>query len=313
MGPWSSVRTHGARSRPGSTPPPRRRHGAGRRGRMPTGLLATGFSSRRPWSNSVPRPTSGPTSCSARCSRSAGPAAPRRPSPRPTTASSVVRSGIHPGPHPALQAVEHIDVGVLHINSESARRDPHVPFGGAKKSGWPQGAGGGAAREFFTHTTTVYCAAGRPAHERVGALDGIVVVDFSRVLAGPYATMMLGDFGAEVIKIERPGTGDDTRHWGPPYDSAGVATYFNSVNRKSTVGGARSADPGRSAAGPGTGGGADIVVENFPARHHGEAAPGLSGPGRPAPDLIYCSITGFGHGGGAALPATTCVVQAVGG
>ena len=63
------------------------------------------------------------------------------------------------------------------------------------------------------------------------ALEGVVVVDFSRVLAGPYATMMLGDFGAEVIKIERPGVGDDTREWGPPYDSAGVATYFNSVNR----------------------------------------------------------------------------------
>ena len=64
-----------------------------------------------------------------------------------------------------------------------------------------------------------------------GALDGLVVVDFSRVLAGPYATMMLGDFGADVIKIERPQVGDDTREWGPPYDSEGVATYFNAVNR----------------------------------------------------------------------------------
>lgn len=64
-----------------------------------------------------------------------------------------------------------------------------------------------------------------------GPLDGIVVVDFSRVLAGPYATMLLGDFGAEIVKIERPGAGDDTRAWGPPFDSDGTATYFNSVNR----------------------------------------------------------------------------------
>ncbi|HUL99899.1 MAG TPA: CoA transferase, partial [Mycobacterium sp.] len=63
------------------------------------------------------------------------------------------------------------------------------------------------------------------------ALDGIVVADFSRVLAGPYATMMLADFGAEVIKIERPGCGDDTRAWGPPFDADRQATYFNSVNR----------------------------------------------------------------------------------
>ena len=72
-----------------------------------------------------------------------------------------------------------------------------------------------------------------------GALDGIVVADFSRVLAGPYATMMMGDLGAEVVKVERPGTGDDTRSWGPPYLPADentdpMATYFASVNRNKT-------------------------------------------------------------------------------
>ena len=77
-----------------------------------------------------------------------------------------------------------------------------------------------------------------------GALEGIVVVDFSRVLAGPYATMMLGDFGAEVIKVERPQVGDDTRHWGPPFDSEGVATYFNSVNRNKRSVVLNLADPG---------------------------------------------------------------------
>ncbi|MGH2869617.1 MAG: CoA transferase, partial [Solirubrobacteraceae bacterium] len=63
------------------------------------------------------------------------------------------------------------------------------------------------------------------------ALDNLRILDFSRVLAGPFATMMLGDLGASVIKIERPGVGDDTRSWGPPYDDRGAATYFQSVNR----------------------------------------------------------------------------------
>ena len=57
------------------------------------------------------------------------------------------------------------------------------------------------------------------------------VLDFSRVLAGPFATMMLGDFGADVTKVERPGVGDETRSWGPPFDDRGEATYFQSVNR----------------------------------------------------------------------------------
>src|SRR3954447_15534928 len=62
-------------------------------------------------------------------------------------------------------------------------------------------------------------------------LDGLLVADFSRILAGPLATMLLADLGAEVVKIERPGSGDDTRTWGPPYDDHGVATYFSAVNR----------------------------------------------------------------------------------
>ncbi|MGY2062536.1 CoA transferase, partial [Nocardia gipuzkoensis] len=62
------------------------------------------------------------------------------------------------------------------------------------------------------------------------ALSGVLVADFSRVLAAPYATMLLADLGATVIKVERPGSGDDTRAWGPPY-AAEQATYFRSVNR----------------------------------------------------------------------------------
>jgi hypothetical protein len=63
------------------------------------------------------------------------------------------------------------------------------------------------------------------------ALENLHIVDFSRVLAGPLATMVLADFGAEVTKVERPGSGDDTRAWGPPYDETGIATYFDAVNR----------------------------------------------------------------------------------
>ena len=96
-----------------------------------------------------------------------------------------------------------------------------------------------------------------------GALDGLVVVDFSRVLAGPYATMMLGDFGADVIKIERPQVGDDTREWGPPYDSEGVATYFNAVNRNKRSVVLDLTDPADQQRARELVATADIVVENF--------------------------------------------------
>ena len=62
-------------------------------------------------------------------------------------------------------------------------------------------------------------------------LHGVRVIDLTRILAGPYCTMMLGDLGADVIKIEAPGRGDDTRHWGPPFTDSGEAAYFLSVNR----------------------------------------------------------------------------------
>lgn len=146
-----------------------------------------------------------------------------------------------------------------------------------------------------------------------GALDGIVVVDFSRVLAGPYATMMLGDFGAEVIKVERPGTGDDTRQWGPPYDSSGVATYFNAVNRnKRSVVLDLSAPEGRQHARDLVAG-ADIVVENFRPGTMERLGLGYQELRAIRPEIIYCSITGFGRGGGAALPGYDLLVQAVGG
>ena len=108
-------------------------------------------------------PTSGPRNCSGPSSRCDGP-------PTPSEAFALANDsefGLSAAVFTqdltrALQAVEHIDVGVLHINSESAGADPHVPFGGAKKSGLGPKEQGGAAREFFTHTTTVYLRGGRP-------------------------------------------------------------------------------------------------------------------------------------------------------
>src|SRR5437588_4211135 len=70
-----------------------------------------------------------------------------------------------------------------------------------------------------------------PRVDQPSALGDLRILDFSRVLAGPFATMMLGDLGAMVTKVERPGTGDETRSWGPPFDAGGQATYFQSVNR----------------------------------------------------------------------------------
>jgi crotonobetainyl-CoA:carnitine CoA-transferase CaiB-like acyl-CoA transferase len=146
-----------------------------------------------------------------------------------------------------------------------------------------------------------------------GALDGLKVLDFSRVLAGPFATMMLGDLGAEVIKLERPDGGDETRAWGPPFDERGQATYFLSVNRnkrslvldlKDDQGHARARELALRA---------DVVVENFRPglmKELGLAYEDLQ-PGNPG--LVYCSITGFGPGQGARLPGYDLLVQALGG
>lgn len=145
------------------------------------------------------------------------------------------------------------------------------------------------------------------------ALDDITIVDFSRVLAGPYATMMLADFGARVIKIERPGVGDDTRAWGPPHDSHGTATYFNSVNRNKDSVVADLTNPDDLEHVRELVRIADVVVENF--RDGAMARLGLDFPAvrEINPEIIYCSITGFGTAAGAALPGYDLLVQAVGG
>jgi crotonobetainyl-CoA:carnitine CoA-transferase CaiB-like acyl-CoA transferase len=143
-----------------------------------------------------------------------------------------------------------------------------------------------------------------------GALSGLLVADFSRVLAGPYATMLLADMGAEVVKVERPGTGDDTRAWGPPY-AGGEATYFLGVNRnKRSIALDLRADVevARALAAR-----ADVLVENFRPGTMDRLGLGYDALRELNPGLVYCSITGFGSGAGAGLPGYDLIAQAVGG
>ena len=144
------------------------------------------------------------------------------------------------------------------------------------------------------------------------ALGELRVLDFSRVLAGPLATMVLGDLGAEVTKVEAP-AGDDTRQWGPPYDEAGDATYFQSVNRNKDTLVLDLTDADDLARAARLAGEADVVVENF--RPGVTARFGLDYETlrERNPRLIYCSITGFGAGQGASLPGYDLLVQALGG
>ncbi len=145
------------------------------------------------------------------------------------------------------------------------------------------------------------------------ALGGLRVLDFSRVLAGPFATMMLGDLGATVIKVERPGIGDETRSWGPPYDAGGMATYFESVNRnKQSIALDLSAaeDLARALS---LAREADVVVENFRPGVMDRLGLGYQQLHAERPALVYCSITGFGSGAGAGLPGYDLLVQALGG
>ncbi|GAB2456152.1 CaiB/BaiF CoA transferase family protein [Jatrophihabitans fulvus] len=143
-------------------------------------------------------------------------------------------------------------------------------------------------------------------------LDGVLVADFSRVLAGPLATMFLADLGATVIKVEQPGSGDDTRQWGPPY-VADTTTYFTSVNRNKNSLTLDLRDDGDLVLARTLAARADVLVENFLpgtlARYGLDAATTRA----TNPGLVYCSISGFGSGAGATRPGYDFVVQAVGG
>ena len=160
--------------------------------------------------------------------------------------------------------------------------------------------------------------------EMSGALSHLRVLDLSRILAGPWATQMLGDLGADIIKVERPGRGDDTRSWGPPFvddmtgdaatDAAARSAYFCSVNRNKRslaidITAPEGADLLHQLVRE-----ADVLVENF--KVGGLAKYGLDYPTLSAinPRLVYCSITGFGQDGpDAARAGYDFMIQGMGG
>ena len=128
-----------------------------------------------------------------------------------------------------------------------------------------------------------------------GPLDGIVVVDLTRVLAGPYCTMMLADLGARVIKVERPGVGDDARHIGPFVN--GVSAYFASLNRgKESVSLDLRSDDDRAAFDELLSS-ADVVVENFRGGTFERLGYGWDHLHARYPRLVYAAVSGFGQTG----------------
>ena len=148
-------------------------------------------------------------------------------------------------------------------------------------------------------------------------LEGIKVLDLSRVLAGPWCTQLLADLGADVVKIERPGMGDDTRHWGPPWHGEGderVAAYFLSANRGKKSAAIDFSQAEGAALVRRLASEADVVVENFKVgglRKFGLDAESLRAAN---PRLIYASITGFGQDGPYAdLAGYDFMIQAMGG
>ena len=149
-----------------------------------------------------------------------------------------------------------------------------------------------------------------PANPR--PLAGVLIADYSRVLAGPYCTMLLADLGADVIKVESP-QGDDTRRWVPPVTGDGVATYYLAINRNKRSVALDLTDDADLAAARELARRADVLVENF--KPGGLAKFGLDYESVAAANrgIVYASITGFGADGGKDLPGYDLMVQAVSG
>jgi crotonobetainyl-CoA:carnitine CoA-transferase CaiB-like acyl-CoA transferase len=146
-------------------------------------------------------------------------------------------------------------------------------------------------------------------------LEGVRVLDLSRVLAGPYATMVLGDLGADVLKVEHPERGDDTRHWGPPFAGGkdGESAYFLSINRNKRSVGLDLKDPEDLERLKGLAAEADVLIENWRRGALEKLGLGHEALREANPGLIYCSITGFGPGPDEDRPGYDFLVQARGG
>ena len=146
-----------------------------------------------------------------------------------------------------------------------------------------------------------------------GPLAGFTVLDLTRVLSGPYCTMMLADMGARVIKVEQPGKGDDTRGWGPPFQN-GESSYFMSVNRNKESVTLNFKHPEGRAVLDRLIAGADVLVENFRPGALERQGLGYDAVSAAHPRLVYCSISGFGQTGPRrSEPGYDAVMQGEGG
>ena len=144
-------------------------------------------------------------------------------------------------------------------------------------------------------------------------LEGMTVLDLTRVLSGPYCTMLLADMGARVIKIEQPGKGDDTRHWGPPFIE-GESAYFLSINRNKESVTLDFKRPEGRAIFDELVARSDVVVENFRPGTLARLGLDFASLAPRYPRLVYCSISGFGHTGPRRNePGYDAVMQAEGG
>ncbi|HRN50991.1 MAG TPA: CoA transferase [Anaerolineales bacterium] len=147
-----------------------------------------------------------------------------------------------------------------------------------------------------------------------GLLSGIRVLDLTRVLAGPYCTMLLGDMGADVIKVEAPDKGDDTRHWGPPFTQSGMSAYFISANRNKrsltlNLKHPAALDILRQLIAK-----SDVLVENFKPGTLERLGLSYEALQELRPDLIYCTVSGYGYSGpDSHKPGYDFIAQARGG
>jgi crotonobetainyl-CoA:carnitine CoA-transferase CaiB-like acyl-CoA transferase len=146
-----------------------------------------------------------------------------------------------------------------------------------------------------------------------GPLDGVLVLDLSRVLSGPYCTMLLADMGARVVKVEQPGRGDETRAWGPPF-LGGESAYFLSINRNKESLTLELKRPEGARVASALAARADVLVENFRPGTLDRLGLGHETLSSTNPRLITCSISGFGQDGPKRdRPGYDMVIQAEGG